>query len=94
MRSMIPSLALSLLGALAACASTPAPAPQPAPVTLMAETSTNPDWKALVPAPIPTDIPNRHLEYALTWFGLAVTLVAIFGVFVWTRRRATPQERG
>ncbi|MDQ8699349.1 SURF1 family protein [Hyphomicrobium sp. LHD-15] len=40
------------------------------------------------------ELPNRHLEYALTWFGLAVTLVAIFGVFAWTRRRATPPERG
>ncbi|HEX2841954.1 SURF1 family protein [Hyphomicrobium sp.] len=34
------------------------------------------------------DIPNRHLEYALTWFGLAVTLVAVFAAFAWTRLRA------
>lgn len=34
------------------------------------------------------DIPNRHLEYVLTWFGLAATLVAMFGVFAWTRLRA------
>lgn len=34
------------------------------------------------------DIPNRHLEYALTWFGLAVTLVAIFAAFAWTRLRS------
>ncbi len=40
-------------------------APGPAPVFLMAETRTNPDWPALIPAPIPADIPNRHLEYAL-----------------------------
>lgn len=33
------------------------------------------------------DFPNRHLEYALTWFGLAVTLVAVFGAFAWTRLR-------
>ena len=26
-------------------------------------------------------IPNRHLEYALTWYGLAATLIAVFAVF-------------
>ncbi len=34
------------------------------------------------------DIPNRHLEYALTWFGLAGTLLAVFAAFAWTRLRA------
>lgn len=38
-----------------------------------------PDLQALVLA-------NRHFEYALTWWGLAVTLVAVFAVFVWGRR--------
>lgn len=32
--------------------------------------------------------PNRHLEYALTWFGLAAALLAVYAAFVWTRRRA------
>jgi surfeit locus 1 family protein len=27
------------------------------------------------------DIPNNHLQYALTWFGIAVTLVAVFVAF-------------
>ena len=27
--------------------------------------------------------PNRHLEYALTWFGLALALAAVFAVFAW-----------
>ncbi len=31
--------------------------------------------------------PNRHLEYALTWYGLAATLLAVFGVFAWGRVR-------
>lgn len=31
------------------------------------------------------EIPNRHLEYALTWFGLAGALLAVFGAFVWSR---------
>ena len=37
------------------------------------------------------DIPNRHLEYALTWFGLAGTLLAVFAAFAWTRLRAAPR---
>jgi surfeit locus 1 family protein len=31
------------------------------------------------------DLPNRHLEYALTWFGLALALIGVF--FVYARRR-------
>jgi surfeit locus 1 family protein len=27
------------------------------------------------------DLPNRHLEYALTWYGLALTLIAVFVAF-------------
>lgn len=33
------------------------------------------------------DIPNRHLEYALTWYGLAVTLLVMAGLFISSRRR-------
>jgi surfeit locus 1 family protein len=31
--------------------------------------------------------PNNHLEYALTWFGLAATLVGVFAVFVFRTLR-------
>lgn len=58
-------------------------APAPAPVYLMAETSSNPEWKALVPAPLPLEIPNRHLEYALTWFGLAGALACVYAAQLW-----------
>lgn len=33
-------------------------------------------------------IPNRHLEYALTWYGLALTLVGVFGAFARSRLRS------
>jgi len=61
-------------------------APDAAPLTLMAETATNPEWKALVPAPVPAEIPNRHLEYAITWYGLAAVLLGVYAAMLWKRR--------
>lgn len=58
---------------------------QPAPYFLMAETSTNPDFKLLVPKGLPTDIPNNHLSYALTWFGLALGLAGVYAALLWRR---------
>lgn len=54
----------------------------PAPYFLMAETSTNPDWKALHPGMPPVVIRNNHLSYALTWFGLAGVLAAIYAALL------------
>ncbi|MFK8252551.1 SURF1 family protein [Ancylobacter terrae] len=31
--------------------------------------------------------PNRHLEYALTWYGLAATLLGVYAAYGWSRRR-------
>ena len=31
------------------------------------------------------DFPNNHLQYALTWFGLAAALAGVFAVFAWGR---------
>jgi surfeit locus 1 family protein len=31
------------------------------------------------------ELPNRHLEYALTWFSLAATLLTVFGIFASSR---------
>jgi surfeit locus 1 family protein len=61
--------------------------PDVAPLMLSAETSSNPDWKALDPTPLPVDIPNRHLEYALTWFGLAGALAAVYGAMLLRRQK-------
>lgn len=63
-------------------------APEPAPLFLMAEDSSNPEWSALVPAPLPDEIANRHLEYALTWFGLAAALLGVYAAVLFQRRRA------
>jgi surfeit locus 1 family protein len=54
----------------------------PAPYFLMAETPTNPEFPALKPAAIPTDIPNNHLSYAITWFGLAAALVGVYAALL------------
>jgi surfeit locus 1 family protein len=62
-------------------------APQPAPVVLFAETASNPAFKALTPAPLPAEIPNRHLEYALTWFGLAAALAGVYAAVLFRRRK-------
>lgn len=35
-------------------------------------------------------LPNRHLEYALTWYGLAATLVAVLIAFMISRVRTRP----
>ncbi|PLR28943.1 hypothetical protein SGCZBJ_00440 [Caulobacter zeae] len=53
---------------------------------LMAE-ATTPALPRVTPAPLPAEISNRHLEYALTWFGLAVTLLFIYAAMLWRRMR-------
>jgi surfeit locus 1 family protein len=54
-----------------------------------AETQTNPDFPALKPVSLPPDIPNNHFQYALTWFGLAAALFAIYAakLLPWLRTR-------
>jgi surfeit locus 1 family protein len=39
-------------------------------------------------------IPNDHLSYALTWYGLAATLAAVFGVQAWNNRRRAAARPG
>jgi surfeit locus 1 family protein len=46
------------------------------------------DWpKPRRPDALLATIPNRHLEYALTWFGLAATLIGVFMAFTVGRLR-------
>jgi surfeit locus 1 family protein len=52
-----------------------------APLLVIAES--HPDQDVALPQPPGVDLPNRHLEYALTWFGLA--LVWSIMSIVWLR---------
>jgi surfeit locus 1 family protein len=38
----------------------------------------------------PLSLPNRHLEYAITWYALALTLVIVYVAFVAARLREEP----
>jgi surfeit locus 1 family protein len=60
-------------------------AERPAPVMLSLESPHA--GPKLTPAALPTDIPNRHFEYALTWFGLAAVLVLLLLVRLLSGRR-------
>ena len=39
------------------------------------------------PGPLTVNLPNNHLQYAVTWYGLALALVVVFGVWAFGRRR-------
>ena len=42
----------------------------------------------LPPGRLNANLPNNHLQYALTWYGLAIVLIAVFGIWV----RSRPQQ--
>jgi surfeit locus 1 family protein len=58
-----------------------------APLILVVDHET-PPVPGVTPAAYPTNIPNNHLGYALTWFGLAIALACVYGAAVWQRRRS------
>ena len=59
----------------------------PIPVFLALEQGPQPPTGCkLARSAIPANIPNRHLEYALTWFGLAAALVGVYLAMLLRRR--------
>ncbi|WP_170331228.1 SURF1 family protein [Ruegeria arenilitoris] len=54
------------------------------PILLIARSQTDP---GITPLPVDTaGIPNDHLQYAITWFGLALVWAAMTGYFLWRSR--------
>lgn len=51
---------------------------------LVAESETPPPT-GVKPAPLPTNVSNRHLEYVVTWYGLAAALAGVYAAMVWRR---------
>jgi surfeit locus 1 family protein len=60
-------------------------APSPAPLFLMLE-SPAPKSGEPRPAPLPVNIPNNHLGYAITWFGLAAALAGVYLAMLFGKR--------
>jgi surfeit locus 1 family protein len=42
------------------------------------------------PAPLKVNLRNEHLQYALTWYGLAAVLAIAFAIWIRNRRREAP----
>jgi len=62
-------------------------AARPAALFVALEQGPQPFGCHLTRAPIPINLPNRHLEYALTWFGLAGALAGVYGAAVFKRMK-------
>ena len=63
------------------------------PVLLIAER--HPDGEMPLPLPPVADLPNRHLEYVLTWFGLALVwavMTVLWARSEWRRREAEDRQ--
>jgi surfeit locus 1 family protein len=61
-------------------------APDPAPLYLMLETPAPASGQPR-PSPLPPNIPNNHLGYAITWFGLAGALLGVYLAMLFRKRQ-------
>jgi surfeit locus 1 family protein len=64
--------------------------PRPASLPLVIEADAKPEPPGGLPRGGVTrlELPNRHLEYALTWYGLAATLLGVYFAFSVSRLRS------
>jgi surfeit locus 1 family protein len=51
-----------------------------------------PPGRLPLPGKLTVNLPNNHLQYAITWFGLAVVLAGVFISFARTRRHKSEHE--
>ncbi|MCR4266750.1 SURF1 family protein [Nitratireductor sp. ZSWI3] len=73
------------LGAMAATAGLPQPS-EVLPFYVDADDTPNPGGLPIGGVTL-IDLPNSHLQYAITWYGLAVALCAVLAVWWWRDRR-------
>jgi surfeit locus 1 family protein len=59
----------------------------PAPRLMVVVEKEFPAPPGITPQPLPIDIPNRHFEYALTWFGLAAGLAGVYAAVLFRKAR-------
>lgn len=45
------------------------------------------------PGPLKPNLPNNHLQYAMTWYGLAAVLLVIFGFWIRSRQQMSDAVR-
>lgn len=45
--------------------------------------------EGVTPLPVNVNIPNRHLEYVLTWYSLAIIWIGMTGALLWRIKRKT-----
>jgi surfeit locus 1 family protein len=48
------------------------------------------------PGKVVVNLPDNHLQYAVTWYGLAVALVGVFAAWAFStgRRKVHPEAAG
>jgi surfeit locus 1 family protein len=62
-----------------------------APFLIDADASPNPGgWPRGGQTPL--TLPNSHLQYVITWYGLALTLIGVFTAFAWRRLKGTDSD--